>query len=307
MKSFTDKVAVITGGVNGIGLDIARQLADEKCHLVIADLDQAACDKVAEELATSGISALGQKCDVTKPDEIEALAELAWGHFGHVDLLFNNAGVGAGFSPAVKMSDADLRWVFEVNFFGNWNCCMSFARRFIAQGSEAHICNTASENALGWPTPFMAGYNATKAAVLGYSGMLRKELPTHVTLSVLCPGWTQTEIGKSGALRPAEYGGPKKPGPGFPRDGDFTPYPVETVGRHVLEQIHQGAFYIVPHYAARHLAEERHDEIIAAFEAQTEPSADWHIHDTRSFFEAAQAARQEPENGASKPASKPKE
>ena len=300
MQNFTDKVAVITGGVNGIGRDIARALAAEKAHLVISDLDQAACDKVAAELRDNGVNAIGKACDVTKPEAIEALADASWAEFGQVDLLFNNAGVGAGFAPAVKMSDADLRWVFEVNFFGNWNACMHFARRFIAQESEAHICNTASENSLGWPTPFMAGYNATKAAVLGYSGMLRHELPAHVTLSVLCPGWTQTEIGKSGALRPAEYGGPKQPGPGFPTDGAFTPYPVETVGRHVLAQIQQGAFYIVPHYAARHLAEERHAEIIAAFDAQTEPSADWQTHDTRSFFEAMQAARQKPNTDTTK-------
>lgn len=291
MHDFKDKVAVITGAANGIGLELARRLADEKCHLVISDLDQAACDNIAAELRSSGVDAIGQKCDVTQSDEIEALADAAWGHFGHAELLFNNAGVGAGMSPAVKMSDADLRWVFEVNFFGNWNCCMSFARRFIEQGHEAHICNTASENSLGWPMPFMAGYNATKAAVLGYSGMLRHELPPHVTLSVLCPGWTQTQISQSGALRQDAYGGPKKTGPAFPTEGAHRPYPVETVGGHVLEQIKKGTFYIVPHYAARHLAEERHAEIMAAFDAQTQYSDDWQQYDTRSFFEAAQAAR----------------
>jgi NAD(P)-dependent dehydrogenase (short-subunit alcohol dehydrogenase family) len=291
MHDFKDKVAVITGGANGIGRDIAHALAREGCHVVVADLDPTACDAVAANLRETGVKAMGHKCDVTKPDDIEALADAAWDAFGRVDLLFNNAGVGAGMSPAVKTSDADLRWVFEVNFFGNWNTCMHFARRFIAQGSEAHICNTASENAIGWPTPFMAGYNASKAAVLGYSGMLRHELPPHVTLSVLCPGWTQTEIGKSGALRQDAFGGPKEPGPGFPSEGPITPYPVETVGAHTLDQIKKGAFYIFPHYAARHLAVERHEEIIAAFDAQTTHSDDWRKHDTRSFFEAMQAAR----------------
>lgn len=291
MQDFTDKVAVITGAANGIGRDIARALAAEKCHVVIADLAQDACDAVAAEIAALGVTAIGQKCDVTQKQDIIALADKAWAHFGHVDLLFNNAGVGAGIAPGVTMSDDDLRWVFEVNFFGNWNACMEFTRRFMAQGTPAHICNTASENAIGWPTPFMSGYNASKAAVMGYSGMLRMELPEHISLSLLCPGWTQTEIGKSGALRPDEYGGPKKPGPGFPLDGEITPYPVETVGAHTIEQIKQGAFYIFPHYAARHLAEERNDEIIAAFDAQTSHSDDWRKHDTRSFFEMMQAAR----------------
>ena len=291
MQDFQDKVAVITGGVNGIGFDLAKSLAAEKCHVVVSDLEQTACDAAAEHLRTLGVRAIGQKCDVTKPQEIEALADAAWAAFGHVDLLFNNAGVGAGISPAIETSDADLRWVFEVNFFGNWNTCTHFARRFIEQGSEAHICNTASENSIGWPLPFMAGYNASKAAVLGYSGMLRNELPPHVTLSVLCPGWTQTEIGKSGALRQDEFGGPKEAGPGFPTEGPHIPYPVETVGTHTLEQIKKGSFYIFPHYAARHLAEERHAEISAAFDAQTVHTDDWKKHDTRSFFEAMMGAQ----------------
>lgn len=291
MQDFTDKVAVITGGANGIGRDIGRALAAEKCHVVVSDLDQAACETVAAELRETGVKAMARACDITQEDQIEALANAAWDEFGRVDILFNNAGVGAGMAPAVKTSDDNLRWVFEVNFFGNWNSCMHFARRFIEQGSEAHICNTASENAIGWPMPFMAGYNASKAAVLGYSGMLRHELPPHVTLSVLCPGWTQTEIGKSGALRPDAFGGPKEAGPGFPTEGTHIPYAVETVGAHTLEQIKKGAFYIFPHYAARHLAEERHAEIIAAFDAQTEYADDWQTHDTRSFFEAMTAAR----------------
>ena len=69
------------------------------------------------------------------------------------------------------------------------------------------------------------------------------------------------------------------------------PYEVETVGAHTLAEIKNGSFYIFPHYAARHLAEERNDEIIAAFEAQTSPSENWQKHDTRGFFDALQAQR----------------
>jgi NAD(P)-dependent dehydrogenase (short-subunit alcohol dehydrogenase family) len=201
MQDFTDKVAVISGGVNGIGFDIAKALAAEKCHVVIADLDQESCDAAAAEIAAMGVSAIGRKCDVTQETDIKALADAAWAEFGHVDLLFNNAGVGAGLVSSPKMDDADLRWIFEVNFFGNWNMCMEFLRRFKDQDSEAHICNTASENSIGWPMPRMAGYNASKAAVLGYTGMLRMELPTHISVSLLCPGWTQTDIGNSGTRR----------------------------------------------------------------------------------------------------------
>ena len=237
MDNFKDKVAVITGGANGIGFNIGEALAAEGCHVVLSDIDEAEAEAAAKKLAALGIKAVGVACDVTDPTQITALADTAWDRFGQVDLLFNNAGVGAGMSPAISMTDADLRWVFEVNFFGNWNCCMEFTRRFKAQGTPAHICNTASENSIGWPTPFMAGYNASKAAVLGYTGMLRKELPEHIGISMLCPGWTQTEIGKSGRLRQDKFGGPKPAGPGFPTEGEIVPYAVETVGRHTLERI----------------------------------------------------------------------
>ena len=64
--------------------------------------------------------------DVTDKDQITALADKAWAHFGHVDILFNNAGVGAGLKPGDKTEDDDLRWVFEVNFFGTGICAWSF-------------------------------------------------------------------------------------------------------------------------------------------------------------------------------------
>lgn len=287
MQDFENKVAVVSGGANGIGLDIAKQLAAEKCHVIISDITQDSSEEAAETVRALGhdVSVAAIACDITDRSQISALADTAWAQFDRVDILFNNAGVGAGLVPSPQMDDADLRWIFEVNFFGNWHMCMEFLRRFQKQDSQAHICNTASENAVGWPMPMMAGYNASKAAVLGYTGMLRMELPPHISVSLLCPGWTQTSIGNSGPRRPEKFGGPKEEGIPFPTEGPHIPYPVETVGAHTLEQIKKGAFYIFPHYAARHLAEERNDEIIAAFDAQTQETPDWKTNDTRSFFE----------------------
>jgi NAD(P)-dependent dehydrogenase (short-subunit alcohol dehydrogenase family) len=295
MQDFKDKVAVITGAANGIGLDIAKALIRQGCHVVVSDIHLQEAQARADQLGAmpdATASAIAIACDVTDVAQINALADKAWAHFGHVDALFNNAGVGGGMTPAVKTKEADLRWVFEVNFFGNWNTCMEFTRRFSEQGTPAHICNTASENSIGWPAPYMAGYNATKAAVLGYTGMLRMELPEAISISLLCPGWTQTEIANSGALRPETYGGPKPVRDTTPIEGDVTPYAVETVGAHTIEQIKQGAFYIFPHYAARHLAEERNDEISAAFDAQQTDVDDWQSHDTRTYFNRMIAAAQ---------------
>ncbi len=282
MQNFRDKTAVITGGANGIGLSIATALAREGAHSVIADLDQAACDRAAETIAALGVRSVGIKCDVTSAADITALADRAWDQFGQIDLLFNNAGVGAG-GPAHRMDEASLRWVFEVNFFGNWACCMEFLRRFKTQGRQAHICNTASENAIGAPTPFLAGYNASKAAVLGYSNILRMELPDFISISLLCPGSTKTQIGQSASLRPEKFGGPLPPAPAGTGVAAYG-YEVDTVGAHTLAEIKKGSFYIVPHYASRHLAEERCNELMAAFDAQTQHEEGWERYDTRRYF-----------------------
>ena len=96
-ENFADKVAVISGGANGIGLDIGKCLAAEKCHVVIADIDQAACDRpLLHQRFGHDVEVVGMACDVTDKDQITALADKAWAHFGHVDILFNNAGVGVG-------------------------------------------------------------------------------------------------------------------------------------------------------------------------------------------------------------------
>ena len=103
--------------------------------------DAAAADEI--RALNHGVDVVGMACDVTDMTQITALADKAWAHFGHVDILFNNAGVGVGLKSGDKTEDDDLRWIFEVNFFGNWNMCMEFLRRFKAQGSEAHICTMA--------------------------------------------------------------------------------------------------------------------------------------------------------------------
>ena len=127
MQDFKNKVAVITGAANGIGLDIAKTLIRQGCHVVVSDIHQKDAQARAEQLEAmpdAKASAIAIACDVTDMAQINALADKAWAHFGHVDALFNNAGVGAGMGPAVKTKDADLRWVFAVNFFGNLNTCM---------------------------------------------------------------------------------------------------------------------------------------------------------------------------------------
>ncbi|HUL98522.1 MAG TPA: SDR family NAD(P)-dependent oxidoreductase, partial [Mycobacterium sp.] len=91
---FKDKVGVITGGASGIGRGIARALAAEGAHVVVADIEAGRAEQVATELRAAGVKSAGVRCDVTERASVEALAERAYAEFGRVDILCNNAGVG---------------------------------------------------------------------------------------------------------------------------------------------------------------------------------------------------------------------
>ncbi|MCY4526268.1 MAG: SDR family NAD(P)-dependent oxidoreductase, partial [Anaerolineaceae bacterium] len=101
MQEFQGKVAVITGGASGIGLGLARQAAAEGMHLVLADVEQEALDAAAAELRAGGAEVLPLRTDVSRLEDVEALAEQAWARFGGVHLLCNNAGVGSAVAGSV--------------------------------------------------------------------------------------------------------------------------------------------------------------------------------------------------------------
>ncbi len=284
MKDLKDKVAVVTGGASGIGLGIGRALATEGCHVVVADVNLAAAEKAARELADTGVRTISVACDVTKQADIDKLCEQAWASFGHVDLLFNNAGVMPELQSLADTDEKNLRWVFEVNLFGAWNVCQAFTRRFIAQGTPAHIVNTGSENSIASPVPMTASYNATKHAVLGFSGILRMELPEFIQVSVLCPGAVSTNIATSTEQRPDEFGGPVS----SPLGGEEMPgMDPDEIGRHTVERVKHGDFFIITHACVRYMVEERYTELLAAFDKQAPWYEGCESLDTRRMFEEA--------------------
>jgi NAD(P)-dependent dehydrogenase (short-subunit alcohol dehydrogenase family) len=176
--TFAGKVAVITGGGSGIGRALGQALEAEGGKVLAADI------------AGEGVFT----CDVTQPEAFEALADEAWRQFGRVDLLINNAGIGLG---GKRLPDAPLdeaRKVFEVNFWGVWHGCRTFAPRLAAQDHDSAIYNVASENALFCAVKRAAAYIASKHAVLGLTESLREDLPPHVHAGTIIPGWVGTPI-----------------------------------------------------------------------------------------------------------------
>lgn len=182
--------AVVTGAGSGLGRAFCLELRTRGARLVCADIDEAAAQKTAAEVGGTAV-----RCDVAKIEEVEALAAAAERALGGVDLVINNAGVAVAGNVGEVALD-DWRWIMGVNLWGVIYGCHVFAPRLRAQG-RGHILNVASAAGLLSP-PGMAPYNVTKAAVVALSETLGAELKSSgVGVTVLCPTFFQTNIGKS--------------------------------------------------------------------------------------------------------------
>jgi NAD(P)-dependent dehydrogenase (short-subunit alcohol dehydrogenase family) len=260
------KVAVVTGGGSGIGRGIGLALAEAGADVVIADINLDQANSVAREIEGLGRRAVVFKCDVTDEAAVEALADFAWKEMGHVELVFNNAGV-VSVGMAVDTAAKDLLWTYNVNVFGVWYGSVAFARRFIEKNVKGWICNTGSESAIGVSSIGTAIYTGAKHAVLGTTDTLRSEYEGRIGFSVICPGIVRTNIWNAGRNRPAEFGGEFKGDPVSEKAITFGLSP-ELVGRHVVESIKKEEFYIFTHPHVRDVAEERWKEIASAMDRQ---------------------------------------
>ncbi len=140
ITDFTGKVVVITGAGSGIGRGLAQRCAAEGMHVVAADVEKTALD---ETLELVGADAIAVPTDVSDGAQVDALADRAFGEFGAVHLLCNNAGV---FQAGVlwERTRADWEWVLGVNVWGIVHGIRAFVPRMIAQGGEGHVVNTSS-------------------------------------------------------------------------------------------------------------------------------------------------------------------
>ena len=117
MDSFEGKVAVVTGGASGIGAALVRQLLAQGAKVVIADVEQAALDRMKADTEGQGEFAC-QVTDVSNPDSVNALADFTWDTYGGCHLLFNNAGVAAPSANVWDTTPNDWKWVHGVNVMG---------------------------------------------------------------------------------------------------------------------------------------------------------------------------------------------
>ena len=204
MKEFQGKVAVITGGASGLGRAMAERFARAGMSIVLADVEPKALAKAEAEMKAAGAKVIGVRADVSKADEVEALAQQTLAAFGGVHLVANNAGV-APLGNAWENSVADWEWTLGVNLWGVIHGVRVFTPLLLAQGGEAHIINTASVSGLISP-PGSAMYNVTKHAVVTLTETLYHDLAlrqARIGCSVLCPAYVPTGIVDSERNRPA--------------------------------------------------------------------------------------------------------
>ncbi|MEB3980964.1 SDR family NAD(P)-dependent oxidoreductase [Mycobacterium sp. 663a-19] len=192
----TGKTAVVTGAGSGIGAATARLLARRGAKVHVADINADAAAAVAREI---GGGAVDHAIDVSRPEEVEALAKAVFDADGRVDILHNNAGIGHG-ADIDSTTVEDWQRVINVNLLGVAYGVQAFVPRMLHQGHPATIVNTASEAGLH-PIARMAPYCASKYGVVGMSEALDAELrPRGIRVVALCPGVINTPLVREGTI-----------------------------------------------------------------------------------------------------------
>jgi 2-deoxy-D-gluconate 3-dehydrogenase len=207
----TGKVAVVTGGIGLLGSEFCRTLAEAGASVVVADLDGAAAGTLAAHLCQSGYAAEGVAVDVTQPDSVGAMAQLAVDRFGRLDILINSAAMDPKFDQAhASQQNANAfenypleAWnqALSVNLTGMFLCCQAASRQMVAQGSGAmiNICSTyglvgpdqriyrrPGQETQSFKPVF---YSVTKAGVLGLTHYLATYYAgTKIRVNALTPG-----------------------------------------------------------------------------------------------------------------------
>jgi NAD(P)-dependent dehydrogenase (short-subunit alcohol dehydrogenase family) len=210
MQDFTNKVAVITGGASGVGRSLAFALGRRGAKIAVGDVDENAMAKVREDLAAEDIDSIVEFCDVTSLASLTSLADKAEATFGGIDLVFANAGIGAGETGAMwDYSEKDWQWCFNVNVWGVINSIRAFMPRLIARNQEAHFVVTGSGNGAYIILPDAPIYTASKAAVHAITENLHYQVQaaqSPVKVSALFPGPHVVDTGlfNSGRVRPQE-------------------------------------------------------------------------------------------------------
>ena len=197
MEGFVGKVAVVTGAGSGIGQALAVELARSGAKLAISDIDTDGLAQTEERTKAIGAPVKANRLDVTEREAFLAYADEVNEHFGKVNQIYNNAGIG--FTGDVEISQfKDIERVMDVDFWGVVNGTKAFLPHLIASG-DGHVINISSLFGI-FSVPGQAAYNSAKFAVRGFTEALRQEmaLADHpVKVTTVHPGGIKTAIARN--------------------------------------------------------------------------------------------------------------
>ena len=187
--NLSGKYAIVTGGGKGIGAAIVKRfIAEQAAGVAILEYDEALAQKTAAEI---GGNVIVIKCDVSKEDQVKAAVDKVLEAFGRIDILVNNAGITRDVMFH-KMTDDQWRQVMSVNLDGVYYCCKFVVPLMRGQG-YGKIVNLSSSSANG--NAGQANYSATKAAIIGLTKTLAKELaPKNITVNAIAPAMIDTDM-----------------------------------------------------------------------------------------------------------------
>lgn len=195
MFDLTGKVALITGATRGMGLEMARGLAQAGADIVVVSRKPEACDAVAREIEGLGRRAFAFPCHVGRWNEIDSLVDAAWRHFGKVDILINNAGMSPTAPSLVDTSEDLFDKIIGVNLKGPFRLAALCGER-MAAGEGGSIINISSTGSIR-PQPHSAPYAAAKAGLNALTTAFAFAYGPKVRVNCILPGPFATDISKA--------------------------------------------------------------------------------------------------------------
>ena len=259
MKEFKGRVAVVTGGASGLGYAMCACFAREGMKIVMADIKGPNLEEAADRLRATGAEVTPVACDVSKWEEVQALAATTKKAYGGAHIVCNNAGVRT-MTRIWETSIEDWRWVVGVDLWGVIHGVKAFLPEMLARGEPGHIVNTASTAA------FITGrmnapYSVSKYGVVALSETLYNELRHDnlpVGASVLCPGTVRTNL-RQNSNKMVPSGAPVAFHPEGKLPDELTP---DEVADMVFDAIVNERFWILTHPTVHKDIERRVEGII---------------------------------------------